>query len=319
MCEEHSPLKRNENHSPNEHNRIMPFDLIKNTVADAVPYGLKEIIPSTMGEPLLYEHFEGILELCDQYNIKLNLTTNGSFPRLGVEAWAHKLVPRASDVKISWNGASKATSESIMLGSHWETMLGNVRTFVKIRDECASAGGNRCRITFQLTFMESNIAELADIVRLAINIGIDRVKGHHLWPHFEEMKKESLRRDFGAIQRWNKAVAAVNRVAEEESLPGGGHILLENFFPLEENATTDISPGAPCPFLGREAWVSALGRFDPCCAPDMQRRRLGEFGNLARQRFMDIWNAEAYQQLVKTYRTRGLCLSCNMRKAAEGI
>jgi MoaA/NifB/PqqE/SkfB family radical SAM enzyme len=39
-----------------------------------------------MGEPLLYEHFEGILELCRRYGVKLNLTTNGTFPRLGAEA-----------------------------------------------------------------------------------------------------------------------------------------------------------------------------------------------------------------------------------------
>lgn len=35
-----------------------------------------------MGEPLLYEHFEGILHLCERYGVKLNLTTNGTFPDL---------------------------------------------------------------------------------------------------------------------------------------------------------------------------------------------------------------------------------------------
>lgn len=39
-----------------------------------------------MGEPLLYEHFEGILDLCSRHAIQLNLTTlNGTFPRLGRE------------------------------------------------------------------------------------------------------------------------------------------------------------------------------------------------------------------------------------------
>ena len=88
MCEEHSP------HSPlqvvrkaeGRPRRVMPFELIERVVADAAPHGLREIIPSTMGEPLLYEHFEGILELCDRYDVKLNLTTNGTFPRLGASA-----------------------------------------------------------------------------------------------------------------------------------------------------------------------------------------------------------------------------------------
>ena len=320
MCEEHSAFKQRKNYHLQKHtlDRTMSFDIIKSVVIDTVPYGLKEIIPSTMGEPLLYERFDDILELCDQYNIKLNLTTNGTFPRFGVETWAHKLVPRASDVKISWNGASKTTNESIMRGSNWGTMLNNVQTFVKIRDEYASSGSNRCRITFQLTFMESNVAELADIVKLAIDIGIDRIKGHHLWPHFMEIEKESMRRDREAIQRWNKAVQAADKIAAEAALSNGRHLLLENIFQLAESASEDISPGAPCPFLGQEAWVSACGRFNPCCAPDAKRRKLGEFGNLTRQRFMDIWDGETYRQLVKTYRTRSLCLSCNMRKTVEG-
>ena len=85
------------------------FELIERVVAEAAPHGLEEIIPSTMGEPLLYERFEDILKLCDRYGVRLNLTTNGTFPRLGAEAWARKIVPVTSDVKVSWNGATKAT------------------------------------------------------------------------------------------------------------------------------------------------------------------------------------------------------------------
>jgi len=128
-----------------------------------------------------------------------------------------------------------------------------------------------------------------------------------------------MRRDREAIRRWNKVVQAAGKIAAEAKLANGRRLLLENFFQIEENASEDISPGAPCPFLGQEAWISACGRFDPCCAPDAQRRTLGDFDNLAHRAFMDIWNGEAYRQLVKTYRTRSLCLSCNMRKIVENV
>ncbi|MCX2956877.1 MAG: hypothetical protein K7J15_03930 [Candidatus Regiella insecticola] len=52
--------------------------------------------------------YDEIIALCHQYQIKLNLTTNGIFPRKGMEAWTNLLVSITSDVKISWNGASKA-------------------------------------------------------------------------------------------------------------------------------------------------------------------------------------------------------------------
>ena len=80
-----------------------------------------------------------------------------------------------------------------MENSHWESMLANVRALVAIRDAHCASGGNRCRLTFQVTFMESNVAELPDIIRLAASLGVDRVKGHHLWAHFSEIKEEDMR------------------------------------------------------------------------------------------------------------------------------
>lgn len=318
MCEEHSPhsplqVRRKHDGKPR---RLMPFEMIERVIAEAAPHGLREVIPSTMGEPLLYEHFESILDLCHRYTVKLNLTTNGTFPRLGARPWAERIVPVTSDVKISWNGATKGTHEAIMLGSRWDQVVENVRDFIAVRDAHAAAGGNRCRVTFQLTFIEANVAELADTVRLAIDLGVDRVKGHHLWVHFDEIREQSLRRSPDAIERWNRAVLAAREAAAERTLPNGKHVLLENIFLLDSAATEDLAPGGPCPFLGQEAWVSAVGRFDPCCAPDAQRRTLGEFGNLTEQSFMEIWDGEAYRELASTYRNRPLCLSCNMRKPA---
>jgi len=104
---------------------------------------------------------------------------------------------------------------------------------------------------------------------------------------------------------------------QETRLPNGERVLLENIFLLDPVATEDLSPGGPCPFLGQEAWVSAEGRFDPCCAPDAQRRTLGEFGNLEEVSIRDVWNGEAYRRLVASYRNRSLCIGCNMRKPAE--
>ena len=320
MCEEHSPhsslqIRRKES---GQSRRSMPFAMIERVVAEAVPRGLREIIPSTMGEPLLYEQFTDILDLCRRHRIKLNLTTNGTFPRLGATAWAKLIVPVTSDVKISWNGATKATHEAIMLGSQWEKVVDNVRELVAVRDAHAAEGDDRCRVTFQLTFLESNVEELAAMVRLALDLGVDRVKGHHLWAHFDEIRDQSMRRSREAIERWNQAMLAAREAAAERTLPNGKHILLENFFLLDPTATDDLAPGGPCPFLGQEVWVSALGRFDPCCAPDAQRRTLGDFGNLGEQSLMEIWDSDRYRELTTTYRNRRLCLGCNMRKPVGG-
>ena len=268
-----------------------------------------------MGEPLLYKNFEEIIQLCHDYDLKLNLTTNATFPRKGAEEWSQLLVPVTSDVKFSWNGATKETQESIMLGSNWEKVLGNVKTFIRIRDEHEAKGGNRCQVTFQLTFLESNVNELADIVKLAIELGVDRIKGHHLWAHFKEIKDLSMRRSAESIERWNKAVSEAYKVADTHLLPNGHPIQLENITHLDTQAQVDLDPDAICPFLGKEAWVNTEGRFSPCCAPDKQRLALGDFGNLYETTLENIWQSKAYQTLRETYKNHPLCVGCNMRKS----
>jgi len=322
MCEEHSPFSplQEQRKAEGRPPRMMPIELIERVIKEAAPLGLKEIVPSTMGEPLLYPDFERILALCAEYGVKLNLTTNGTFPRLGARAWAMRIVPLAIDVKISWNGANKSTQEQIMLGSNWARVLQNVRDFIAIRDDHAAKNGHRCRVTFQLTFLESNVAELADIVKLAIDLGVDRVKGHHLWAHFDQIKSLSMRRDKAAIHRWNAAVREAEAIADHYPLPSGERILLENIAPLDEaHAMRDIAPGGSCPFLGQEVWVSTEGRFNPCCAPDADRQTLGAFGNLHEQDLMDIWQGKPYHQLIESYHEHPLCQRCNMRKPLDTV
>ena len=97
--------------------------------------------------------FEDIIKLCRDYNIKLNLTTNGSFhsPQghsgmckcfdkshwnslfcflTSVSEWAHLLVPVLSDVKFSWNGVTKKTQELIMKHSKFDRQV-LTATFVR--------------------------------------------------------------------------------------------------------------------------------------------------------------------------------------------
>jgi len=316
MCEEHSPYstQQTKRRATGIPNRRMDITLIRRVLEDARGTPLREIIPSTMGEPLLYEHFDEILELCREFNVKLNLTTNGTFPRRGARAWAERIVPVSSDVKLSWNGASRQTHESIMLGARWEHVVENARTFIAVRDDHAAAGGDYCRVTFQATFLEANIDELPDMVRLAASLGVDRVKGHHLWVHFDQIEAESLRRTPNAIERWNRTVKDTEQAAAETLLPNGKHVLLENIHTLDPNRPGEIVRGGACPFLGQEVWVSAEGRFNPCCAPDALRRTLGTFGNLHEQPLSEIWAGSQYGSLRENYMENRLCQTCNMRK-----
>lgn len=317
MCEEHSPysdfiptlfketgIKR----------RRMKFSTVEDIFLQAEKLGVKEIIPSTMGEPLLYKEFDQIFVLAKEKNIKINLTTNGTFPKKSVREWARLIVPNTTDVKISWNGSTAETAQKVMIGIDFNQSIDNVREFVKYRDEYFLSTGYFCRVTFQLTFMQNNMHELAEIIKLAASLGIDRVKGHQLWAHFEEIKSLSMRENEESISLWNEYVKEAFEVQEKFRKPNGEKVLLENIIALKENETYEVPVEYECPFLTRELWISATGKISPCCAPDNLRKSLGDFGNIEDTTIEAVLKSANYLELVKNYKTKSLCMTCNMRK-----
>jgi hypothetical protein len=79
----------------------MDFAVAERVLRAFAPHGLREVIPSTIGEPFLYPHFAELVELCRELNLKMNMTTNGTFPNGGVGFWMQKMAPILSDIKIS--------------------------------------------------------------------------------------------------------------------------------------------------------------------------------------------------------------------------
>ena len=316
MCEEHSKY----NFGKKKLNRIMDFKIIEEVVKNTVNYGLKEVIPSTMGEPLLYKNIIDLIKLIKHHNLKLNLTTNGTFPQLGVEKWAKLILPIANDVKISINGASKETNEFVMKGINFKKQITNIKKFVQIRDEIRREGVNNPTITFQSTFMKRNINEILEIVRIAIKMNIDRFKGHHLWITHPELEDESLRKDWKSINQWNKIVEKLYGFVEMERLKNDRKIKLDNIYPIPYNAEINKIPeNFICPFLGREAWIAWDGTFNVCCAPDDLRKTFGNFGNVKDKNFMELWRSLNYTNLLKNWGNYDVCGLCNMRRPIQDI
>lgn len=317
MCEEHSEysdfMERLYKRTGIKRRR-MPFDMVRKVMEEAAAMGVREIIPSTMGEPLLYRQFDELLELATQLGMKVNLTTNGTFPKRTAEDWAARIVPVTSDVKISWNGATKGTAEAVMKGLKFEQAVDHVERFIKVRDAHFAASGHYCRVTFQLTFMQNNMHELPEIIRLAAKLGVDRVKGHHLWAHFEEIEHLSIKNSPEAIDCWNHIVDLAIAAAAAYPRPDGTPVQLENITALAPQNGHEVPHDHMCPFLGKELWVSATGDISPCCAPDDLRRSLGDFGNVNERSLFEVVADEAYQGLMRDYRDRPLCRTCNMRK-----
>jgi len=262
-------------------------------------------------------------QIVEQYlhiNIKINLTTNGTFPILGAKEWGKLILPVASDVKISINGASKKINESIMEGIDFEKQIENLQKFIQIRDNILKEGKINPTVTLQVTFMESNIDEMPDLLKLAIDMKVDRFKGHHVWIVHPQLEKESLRRNKSTIKRLNKIVEKLYITVEKERLKKGNKIELDNIYQISYNGKKEIIPdNHVCPFLGSEAWIAWDGTFNVCCAPDNLRKTFGYFGNVKDTNFLELWNSENYKQLVQNWGIYDVCKMCNMRRPLNKI
>lgn len=317
MCEEHSSwskFKKELLRKTGVSRRRMPKVVIEKVINETAVLGVKEIIPTTMGDPLVSDSFEYIVRLASEKGMKINITHNGTFPGKSIEDWARIIVPITTDIKISWNGATADTAEKIMKGLNFKKTLEKLKEFIGFRDRWYEQHGHYCRVTFQLTFMRNNMNEIPQIIELASELGVDRIKGHHLWVHFAELEPLSFLQNEDTIKEWNQVVKLAEASVVEANKKNETTILLENFIPLEPNRSKEIPDYYECPFLGNELWISATGKISPCCAPDNERQKLGDFGNIERTSLSKMISSQKYQHFVSNYKNHEICRKCSLRR-----
>jgi len=296
MCDTHSIY----NTQPIKRKRMTP-EVLDSIIDQAIKSGVREIIPSTMGEPLLYPYFDKFIEKLKGTTTKLNLTTNGTFPKKGVVKWANELLPVTSDTKISINGITAQNNESIMVESNTSEAIKNIKSYLYIRDEIRGVSDQDPTVTLQVTFMMGSLSGIKEVIEFAIEHNVDRVKGHHLWITHEELKNESLRNH---PKTWNNFIDEIEVYRKT--------IKLENFIKLTH--LHEIPVSYECPFLGEELWVDHEGNYNVCCAPSTERAALGEFGNIATLAIDEVFNTKDYQDLLCNYKKQSLCQTCSLRR-----
>ena len=307
MCATHSDEART-TRPAGPPRRLALADVIRSL--DSLSPPPREVVPSTRGEPLLWDGLPGLAEACAARGISLNVTTNGSFPGRGAEGWARILCPVSSDVKVSWGAATPWLDSELIGGRSPARALADLRAFVRVRDEVAAAGGNRCRVSLQVAARAENVGELPDLVRLAASEGLDRVKVNHLQLHFPSLTASSLRHSPQAVRRWNEAVRTAHDVAATTTRRGGGEVVLQGF---EELPETGAPQKGECPFAGREAWVEVDGAYLPCPSPAARAGRLGHLGSLRESTLAAAWGAPPWRGVGDGWAALAPCQDCAFR------
>ena len=233
---------------------------------------LREVIPSTMGEPLLYSHFDELLELCRALGIPLNLTTNGTFPGMwGSEDAMGVLLRSCRDIKVRY-----------LASEQFDGWKANVEKLVKVRDQlrgnadcakvdCVGNAGVKCAetaeprvatVSLQVTLHKKNLQDVPELVSWASAIGVDRIK----WNKVVLLKgvPPEFRKEYELTE---DDVALLRSRLKSTKVRCGGSL----FFTDSHNGDCAMGGecGVSCPFVD-EIWVLPDGCENHC--PDPEHR-----------------------------------------------
>ncbi len=239
------------------------------------------------GEPFIYEKTLEMVRYATDNNIAVGITTNFNTVDEGVmEGILHSGLEH---LIISINGIDQDSYEKYQVGGDFEKVLNNIRTFQKIKKKMKK---DFPYLDGQFLIMKHN-AQMRDQAKALANelgmgmryscIGID-------------IKDHSQR------ERW---------LPEDESL--GQY----NFKTLTPKGIENLKT---CSWLYRTAFINWDGGVSPCCNY-YTGDKTGDFGNLNKQSFREIWNNPSYVEartllskkgaLGNEYGRNSVCARCD--------
>lgn len=212
------------------------------------PDGLREVIPSTMGEPLLYTYFGELLDYCRTRHLPLNLTTNGTFPGFwGTDAGMARLLDACSDIKVSCMAFDGAAFDEMMPGFSFDRWRENVLRLLHLWRQ------GKGTVSLQVTLSKMLASKAVEILSWAESVGIKRIKWN--LPVFLSMDS-TLRKAYGLDL---SAVRELREILVSKKVRCEGSLFFDG--------------GEKCRFLGEEVWVLPDGTEETCPNPE---RRFGD-------------------------------------------
>jgi radical SAM protein with 4Fe4S-binding SPASM domain len=252
---------------------------------------LEKVTLQGLGEPLLAPDLERMVAYATERGAKVGFNTNGM---LLTRERAHRLVAGGlSWLHVSLDGATATTYESIRDGADFGRVCTNVRGLVEIRREL---GAVEPTISLVFVAMRRNIDELPALVRLAHDLGVDRLFVQNLSHSFSDTDPAG---SYADIRRFAHAEAlwqgddAVARQRLEEAKAVAAELGFKLRLPRMEAQPEEAALARGCDWPFTSVYVTHRGQVQPCCMVMGADRAV--LGDLAEQPFAAIWNDAPYR------------------------
>lgn len=256
--------------------------LFKQFIKEASSKGVKSVLFSGEGEPLLHKDIAEIVRFTKKAGVDVALVTNGV---LFDRDKAEKLLPYLSWVKISMDAGSRDT-HSFIHGAKkddFNTIVENIRKAVKIRNKNKHA----CTIGVQALLLPQNYEEMAPLAKIVSGLGVDYlvIKPYCTHPSsihklsgsgFSRFKLSSLEEKLKQYNTKNFRVVLRRRAMEKRG---------------------QSKPYKHCLGLPFAAHITAKGNIYPCNV--FLGKKDFIFGNIQNDSFSKIWQGTRRGKIMK--------------------
>jgi len=265
---------------------------IKN-LKDMADFGVKSIMFSGSGEPLLHKNVPEFIEKAKTFGIDVGLTTNGVL--LNPEK-AKTVLPYLDWVKVSIDAGTKETYSKIhgCKESDFTTIINNL----KFASDLKKAKNLKCTIGTQMLILKDNIDE---IERLAVRVKEQGADYLVLKPYSQH--PDSKNKQYIDLSKYNSKLIELSEKYTDEK------------FKLIYRKTTgeEIQKGKldydVCYGLNFFAIIDAHGNVVPCHI--FHEKEQYYYGNINNNLFSNIWKSNKRTNVLNMIYDKG-CKDCRM-------
>jgi radical SAM protein with 4Fe4S-binding SPASM domain len=265
-------------------------------IADSLFPFASEVFFCSGGEPFMNENFMKFLKVCRDYNIKFNITTNGTLLN---KSNINQLFdnPFFQRINISFDGYKKETVEEIRKGVNYLQVVSNIKLLLKERK---LNNREEVEVNIRYAIMKRNIEELLPLVKKADEFGVNKVVVDYLNITNNIPDQESL---YYHPQLTERVFKKVMEYAEKRNIE----------INLPTLPTDKVSP-KKCKFPWEFVKIDPDGTVRFC-----YNSWNAPIGNIFETKnFRQIWNNQIYQNIRLTVNRKKCyykyCSNCEVKK-----
>ena len=224
---------------------------------------------------------------------RTTITTNGKL--IGEEIIDNVFFGGLTNLNFSIDGINAKTHERLRVGSDYEKLMALLR---KTCERKRNSISDLPHIGINMVIRRENIEQLPAMVKLARELGVERMNVFHFFAWKRSLEMECLFHHKGLSDRYVG-------IAEEQNRDSGMELCLTTLF--AEDAKHGRRRFRKCDYPFSAVTIGADGEVFACCDWRMV------MGNLNEASFDDIWNGERYRQLRRTVNSthpQTICANC---------